>query len=529
MTLLPRLGLGTFFALLTALGLTLFPGHSYLLSDTQVYIPLFEHLRQPSLYPNELLLEGAHLAFTLYDEITLALPFPFEFSLFLQQFLFRWLGYIGAFLLARSAGFATGPAALASALLWLGAFVYGPAVVTTEFEPVPRGFAVPLVVATLGLLASGRPRLASVCFALAFLYHAPAVWPILLIALLLRHRPLLIAAALSGALLFTAAQFQHGLVSPQPFFAFIDPAHRAIQQTRAPYNWISLWPLRHILHCLLTAALATLAFRRLEHTLPPSVQPFFRWLPLIGLATMPLSWLGLELVGWSLFPQIQPMRALLYCHLLTLWLCPLAAAQSLSRRAWLEASAWLIVPLSLSLRGEIFLLPPSAIPPQLTLAALLLATTFLATRFSHRALPFALCLLLAPLYGEIFSARAFKPAETPSLSALSSWAQSNTPTSSIFLFPDLGRRLEPGIFRARARRTVYVCWKQGGQVNYFPAYAKQWWQRWSQLLAPNHPPHNFDDLRRRGIHFLVYTNSSPAASLPLVYSSPDYRVYQLTP
>ncbi|MFN9920911.1 MAG: hypothetical protein ACK555_14210, partial [Acidobacteriota bacterium] len=59
--------------------------------------------------------------------------------------------------------------------------------------------------------------------------------------------------------------------------------------------------------------------------------------------------------------------------------------------------------------------------------------------------------------------------------------------------------------------------------------AKQWWQRWSQLLAPNHPPHNFDDLRRRGIHFLVYTNSSPAASLPLVYSSPDYRVYQLTP
>jgi len=99
----------------------------------------------------------------------------------------------------------------------------------------------------------------------------------------------------------------------------------------------------------------------------------------------------------------------------------------------------------------------------------------------------------------------------------------------MFLFPDLGRRPEPGVFRARASRAVYVCWKQGGQVNYFPKYAEIWWERWSQLLAPNHPALNYADLRRRGITHLVFTKEVPAEDLPPVYFSPAFRVYQLNP
>ncbi len=529
MTIAARLGTGIFFAILTYLGLSIFPGHTYLLSDTQVYIPLFEHLRNPALFEDELLLRGAHLAYTIYDEVTLALPFPLEQALFLQQFLFRWIGYWGAYLLARSIGLSTGAATLCSALLWLGAFVYGPAVITTEFEPVPRGFAVPLIVATLGLIATDRPRLAALCFGVAFLYHAPAVWPVLLIAIFLRHRFILLATVLSGALLVLLSVQQQGMVASQPFFAIIDPAHRAIQQTRAAYNWISLWPLRQILHFFLSAGLAAFAFQRLAPELPATVRPFLRWLPVIGLATMPISWLGLECIGWSLFPQVQPMRALLYCHLIALWLCPLVAARALMRRAWLEASAWMIIPLTVSLRGDIFLFPATAMRPQLLLAALLLITTFLSTRVAHRALPWALSLMLAPLFGEVLSARAFKPLETPALNSLAAWAEQTTNTNAVFLFPDMGRRAEPGIFRARARRSVYVCWKQGGQVNYFPSYAAEWWQRWTQLLAPNHPTHDFNDLRRRGIHYLVYTNTQPAADLPVVYTSPQFRVYRLQP
>ena len=56
------LALSAVFAALTALGLLVFPGHSFLLSDTQIYIPLFEHLRDSRLLNSDLILSGAHLS-----------------------------------------------------------------------------------------------------------------------------------------------------------------------------------------------------------------------------------------------------------------------------------------------------------------------------------------------------------------------------------------------------------------------------------------------------------------------------------
>ncbi len=525
--------LGGFFAVLTALGLLIFPGHTFLLSDTQIYIPLFEHLRTPTLFPNELIREGAHLSYTIYDEVTLTLSrltgLDFETTLFAQQFLYRWLGYLGAFALARAAGFSVGASVLSSALLWLGAFIYGPAIITTEFEPVPRGFAVPLLVAALGALAHQRHWLASTLFAIAFLYHFPAVWPFFLLALLSRQWRLLAIPTAAALLLFISARLQPGIVEAQPFFSFIDPAHRVIMQTRAAYNWISLWPTRYILHFLLTSALAYAAYLRLRDILPAAVQPFFRWLPAVGLATMPLSWLLLENLGWALFPQLQPMRALLYCHLLCQWLGTLAAARDFNDGKYLRSFLWLFVPLTLALRGDILQFPPGALQKQFLLTAVLAAAILIARRWPRREWAFAASLLAAAFFGEILQARAYTPLETPALQQLSQWAKDKTPRDAVFLFPDLGRRLEPGIFRARSTRTVYTCWKQGGQVNYFPIYANTWWKRWNDLLAPSHPPLDFDDLRRRGIQYLVYTKDSPDTAITPAYASPQFRVYQLNP
>lgn len=516
---------GAVLAVLTALGLYSFPGHTFLFSDTQIYVPLFLHIQHPELLQNELILKGAHLTYTIYDEVTLALGGNVEQTLLLQQFLFRYLGYWGAFWLARAAGLGIGGSILTSALIWLGAFIYGPAVITTEFEPVPRGFAVPLIVAVLGAIAQNYKRTAAVLLAVAFLYHAPAVWPVLAIALLCRQWYLLGATAVAGVLLAVLAHNQAGAVVAQPFFSIIDSSHRAIMQTRAPYNWISLWPARYWLQYLISAPLALLALHRLGSRIPAPVQPYFRYIPILGLLTMPLSWIALEQFGWALFPQMQPMRALLFCHLFCQMLGVMAAAVEIEERRWLQAFGWLFVPLTIALRGDLLLISEGLLARQVVL----MAVVFVAVRWPQPRLAIPASLCLALFFGEGLRARAFQNPETPALRELSSWAQANTPIESQFFFPDLGRRIEPGIFRGRAGRTVYVCWKQGGQVNYFPEYARVWWERWTALLAPGHPPLDYNDLRQRGITHLVFTTAQPAEPLTRLYEGPGYRVYSLQP
>ena len=46
-----------------------FPGHTYLQQDSQIYLPILEHLRDPSILQNDILAQQPHVAFTLYDEI----------------------------------------------------------------------------------------------------------------------------------------------------------------------------------------------------------------------------------------------------------------------------------------------------------------------------------------------------------------------------------------------------------------------------------------------------------------------------
>lgn len=530
---LASLGLATFFALLTALGLVSFPGHTFLLSDTQIYLPLFAHLKDPSLLRNELILQGAHLSYTIYDEVTLGLnaltTADFETVLVAQQAVFRWLGLWGAYWLARACGLGAAASVLVSSTLWLGAFVLGPAVITTEYEPVPRGFAVPLVVFSLGAMAKGRRWWAASALALAFLYHAPAVWPVLLIALFLRDRRIGIAIAGAALLLFGLAKLQPGVVQSQPFFSLLDASHRQIMQTRAAYNWISLWQPRFIWMYLLTGGLALLSYRRLRDVIPAALKPYCLWLPVIGLATMPLSYLLLEGVGWALFPQIQPMRALLFCHLLCQWLGAVAAARAIQEKRWIEAMAWLIVPLSLALRGDLLEFKPGDWQNEAILAFCLVLCAFVAYRWPRREFAFLLALALPVAYGEGFRARTYRPLENQALGDLSQWASMRTPKDSVFLFADLGRRLEPGIFRARANRAVYVCWKQGGQVNYFPQYALVWWERWSNLLAKGHAKMDYADLRRRGVQYLVLSSDAAKEDIAPVYASPNYRVYDLGP
>jgi hypothetical protein len=58
---------------LTLLGFFQFPGHTWLQQDTQIYIPILEHLWDGSVLSQDLLVQRPHVAFTLYDELAVAL------------------------------------------------------------------------------------------------------------------------------------------------------------------------------------------------------------------------------------------------------------------------------------------------------------------------------------------------------------------------------------------------------------------------------------------------------------------------
>src|SRR5437868_12189225 len=85
-----------------------FPGHTWLQQDTQIYAPILEHLRDPSVLRNDIVVEQAHLGYSLYDEIALgarsATGIGFREVLTVQQIATRALGIWGLMLLAEALG-----------------------------------------------------------------------------------------------------------------------------------------------------------------------------------------------------------------------------------------------------------------------------------------------------------------------------------------------------------------------------------------------------------------------------------------
>src|SRR5262245_25718141 len=82
-----------------------FPGHTWLQQDSQIYVPILEHMNDPSLLSNDPLVEGSHAAFTLYDEIAVAIhrvtAIPFHGILAAEQIVTRALGIWGLMLMAQ--------------------------------------------------------------------------------------------------------------------------------------------------------------------------------------------------------------------------------------------------------------------------------------------------------------------------------------------------------------------------------------------------------------------------------------------
>jgi hypothetical protein len=536
--------------LLTAAGFFLFPGHTWLQQDTQIYVAILEHLRHPQHLARDLVATRPHVSWTAFDEITAVLcrtpGMDFRAALTLQQVLSRLAGMTGAFLIALSLGLRTSLALLVAAIFGLGASVTGPAVLTIEYEPVPRGFAFLIGLLALGLAAHKRWWAAGAAALVATLYHPPTLVPFWGIAILFwiwhgekrERRGLVLCLLMAFAALLLLNRMQAGERESQQLFGRIDAALEQIQRMRAPYNWISMWPAYWIWHYLALTLFTVAAWWRLRDRMTEPLRWFSLGLPVWGVLSMPVSFLLLEEMKWSLLPQFQPMRALLYVATFAMILGAAAGVAAAARgRGW-ESLLWLApvyaIPAHTRALGLFTVDLTQALARERLLLVAGLAMLAAIAAFArgmgkpHASTAWAAALLapivLIPNWGGMVN---YPDLHTPEIADLSLWAKQNTPENAVFLFADAGKDLASGIFRAEAVRAIYVDWKGGGQANLLKDFADEWWSRWQKAHPLSYEPGGADAYRSLGVDYIVLLPKSSAPGMTQVYANAKYRVFAL--
>ncbi len=526
-------------ALLVVCGFFYFPGHTFLHSDTQIYIPILEHLRDPALFPKDMVAQRPHVSYTIYDETALALRaltgLEFRYVLHAQQIVFRVCGLSGVFLMGRSLGFSWMMAVLLASIYGLGGTIGGPSVLIHEYEPVPRGFAGALAMFAVGLISVGRWRWGGIALAGAVLYHPPTTYPLFLglsaYALYKREFRWVAPAAAGVVLAFVLHKLQAGHTEPQKFLGTIDAPLEKLQRLRGSYNWISMWGAQWIRHHQFAALVCAAALWRLR---PP--QPL-RWiwisLPLVGVLCMPAAYLLLDVAKWQFMPQFQPLRAVLFIPMIAGLASAACAIQAGRHRRWWEAFAWFAIAFAIPAQSDVLqLLLPDWRDPELrgralvVLALAALAASAARWETERRAVAIA-CLVLALFapfhaYTEIGKVRNYRNQDQPEVRELAAWARANTPVEAVFLFPAADAALYPGFFRAYSLRNVYVDWKGGGQVNLLREFAVEWWDRWTRATAKGKDLAYYGTL---GIDYVVYPKPSRPAGAAPVWENSGYAAY----
>ena len=275
---------------------------------------------------------------------------------------------------------------------------------------------------------------------------------------------------------------------------------------RASYNWISIWAPLWLLHYVFLYAVTLVGVARLRNALPFGLRFFALGLPLVGILSVPVSYLMLEQMKLGLTSQLQPMRALLFITVMAALLSGIAACVAVRENRYWEAMVWLILVYLIPANNRVLELPSlNRVVVVLVLAALAFAAIRADTRRRNWAAATLAAAALAaffviPIYGKVTN---YPTLHSPELEELCAWARSETPKSSVFLFPDAGRDLYPGVFRAEALRAVYVDWKAGGQVNYFKDFGEQWWSRWQEVTAKPFTAADSIRFASEGIDFIV--------------------------
>lgn len=529
-------------AALVALGFFWLPGHTYLQSDTQIYIPILERFRDPSLYPHDPVAQRHHVTYTIYDEAALALRWltgaeSFQPVLTAQQLATRYCGALGAFLTGRAFGLAGPQALLVAAIYSLGASVMGPAVLTIEYEPVPRGFAFGLLVLATGLAAQGWRRGAAVAAGLAILYHPPTALPFLVgfAVILWRERDARPAWILSGfvAALFAFSRFQIGAAERHDLFATISPEMEPVLRLRGSYVWVSLWAQRWLPHYLFLWVFSAAAWWRWRKE-PAAPRILLAVHATFGLVSMGVSLGLLEGLRWQLTTALQPARAAAFLTLAAILWSACGGLLAASRGRWWEGALWLMPGFAAILSHDslALLVPRLSDPVTLKRVVLMLAFALACAAAASKwrgSVPCAAAaaiapFLLIPTWGEV---RNYPQLDWAPVDELAAWARESTPKDAVFLFPDSAREPYPSIFRAKALRSVYVDWKGGGQVNLVRGFGEEWSRRWRLVNEQPLGPERFPALAAEGVKWLVTRDALPGYEPS--WSNRRYFVYELRP
>jgi hypothetical protein len=278
-------------------------------------------------------------------------------------------------------------------------------------------------------------------------------------------------------------------------------------------------------HYAIAFALLLAAYARLRREIEPELRVFLLGLPVLGMLSMPASWVLLERERWALLPELQPMRCLLFVTLFLVLLAAAAAVRAAFARRPFEAAAWFAVAYLPALQP---VFTQRYAVRTLAVTAGLAALAWLAIRFSARPAGLSLALGLAAFFAipGIGGVVNYPDSHNPELAQLSAWARASTPPDAVFLFADSGRSGDSGIFRAEAVRAIYVDWKGGGQVNYLPGFAEQWLFRWQQTNSNRFRPAMLPKYEALGIEYVVL---QPRNRLPRppVFENSRYSVYAL--
>lgn len=529
----------------TCLEFEIFPGHTYLQSDTQIYVPMLEQLDSPGYLSRDLVATHPVLTYTIYDEVTLFLHnvtgLSLKGALITQQLACRSAGVLGAFLLAQAAGLDDLLALVVATLLNLGAALAGPGVSLVDHEPVPGAFATGLVLLGMGLLAREKPLLGGLAGGIALLYDARVAapfWIVVLVALLfdghLRSllRPAATVLVIFILLLANLVQLQPGVIEPQVFFGLVSARVSEILRYRESNGWVSLWAQRDIWQYLAIWVCGVWATARIWPSLNRQLRWFFGALPFLGIVSVPISYLLLEQLRWSPILQIRPAAALLFTTATASLAWSIAGIRAaLKRKIW-EASLWFLLVFALPVNVRILDLlrlsnPRNAI--QLGFCVVLggllavLLTQLGSTKGRQLVLLIPLlAILAAPSIARVGDASNMdgKP-----IAEIAEWAENNTWGSSMFLFPDAGRDLYPGMFRAESRRAVWVDWNSGGLANYFESFADDWWERWQQTMEGSFSAERLQEMLSLPVDYYVLKRANHLADVRPVFGNREFVVY----
>jgi len=349
----------------------------------------------------------------------------------------------------------------------------------------------------------------------------------------------------------------------------VDAAWEKLLRLRASYVWVSEWPSIYFWQYAAMLLVASAAYWRLRRFIQPVLRFFITGLVASGVASLLLSYLLLERLKWAMAPQIQPLRTILFLEMFTVLLALVMAFElACKERRPAAAGWWVAVALAVGVDPRlVFVLAPVAIAflsgsrwrwagvavaagvawgkpfgmalwkenyrDELFVVLLLAvgiaaAASLLVLRRAAGAAAMAAVVMAAffLIPGKARFHWSGQP-QNSQLAAVIDWARRQTDVNAVFLFADAGRGLDPGIFRARAARALYVDWKGGGQINFFHEFSRIWWARWQQTLAEPFHAERLPRFRELGIDYVVLGVNNRLADRQPVFENGKYLVYRL--